>query len=129
MAVLAGFGFAGYFLCVRQAGDGSVFWIAATSRAVSFLTTAIMVVVTRQYRPLNRTGIAWGLLTGILDISGSAFFIRASQAGRMDSAVVISSLYPAITVLMARFVLHEHFSRWKIVGMLAALLAVPLIAL
>jgi drug/metabolite transporter (DMT)-like permease len=85
--------------------------------------------VTRQYRPLNRTGIAWGLLTGILDISGSAFFIRASQAGRMDSAVVISSLYPAITVLMARFVLHEHFSRWKIVGMLAALLAVPLIAL
>jgi EamA domain-containing membrane protein RarD len=31
-------------------------------------------------------------------------------------------------VLLARFVLHEHLTRWKMVGMLAALAAVPLIA-
>jgi len=43
--------------------------------------------------------------------------------------VVISSLYPAITVLLARMVLKEHFTRWKVVGMFAALLAVPLIAM
>jgi drug/metabolite transporter (DMT)-like permease len=128
MAVLAGVGFAGYFLCVRQAGNGSVFWIAGVSRATSFVTTAIMVVVTRQYRPMDRSGVAWGVITGLLDISGSAFFIRASQAGRLDTAVVISSLYPAITVLLARMVLREHFSRWKVAGMLAALIAVPLIA-
>jgi drug/metabolite transporter (DMT)-like permease len=128
MAVLAGIGFAGYFLCVRQAGNGSVFWIAAISRAMSFVTTAIMVLATRQFRPMNSAGVAWGLLTGLLDISGSAFFIRASQAGRLDTAVVISSLYPAITVLLARLVLKEHFSHWKLAGMLAALIAVPLIA-
>lgn len=129
MAVLAGFGFAGYFLCVRQAGNGSVFWIAGTSRAVSFLTTALLVVATRQYRPMNLSGVGWGLLAGVLDVSGSAFFIRASQAGRLDTAVVISSLYPAITVLLAGLILKEHFSRWRMVGMLAALIAVPLIAL
>jgi drug/metabolite transporter (DMT)-like permease len=33
-----------------------------------------------------------------------------------------------ITVLLARAILHEHFSRWKTVGIFAALLAVPLIA-
>jgi drug/metabolite transporter (DMT)-like permease len=55
-------------------------------------------------------------------------FILASQTGRLDAAVLISSLYPAVTVLLARFFLKEHFSRWKIVGLLAALLAVPLIA-
>jgi drug/metabolite transporter (DMT)-like permease len=129
MTVFAGMGFAGYFLCIRQAGNGSVFWIAGVSRAVSFLTTGVMVLATRQFRPMNLTGVTWGLLTGILDITGSAFFIRASQQGRLDTAVVISSLYPAITVLLARLVLQEHFSRWKMVGMLAALLAVPLIAL
>jgi drug/metabolite transporter (DMT)-like permease len=127
MAVLAGVGFAGYFLCIRQAGNGSVFWIAGVSRAASFVTTGVMVLATRQFRPMNLRGIGWGLLTGLMDITGSAFFIRSSQAGRLDAAVVISSLYPAITVLLARLVLKEHFSRWKLVGMLAALLAVPMI--
>jgi drug/metabolite transporter (DMT)-like permease len=127
-AVLAGLGFAGYFLCIKEAGNGSVFWLAATSRSVSFLTTGAIVLATRQFKPMDRTGVAWGLLLGVLDIAGSALFIRASQIGRLDAAVLISSLYPAITVLLARLVLKEHFSRWKLIGMLAALLAVPMIA-
>lgn len=128
LAVLAGIGFAGYFLCIRQAGEASVLWLASVSRAASFLATAAIVLVTRQLKPMNAVGAAWGLLAGLLDISGSAFFIRASQGGRLDAAVVISSLYPAITVLLARFFLKERFSRWKVVGLLAALLAVPMIA-
>jgi drug/metabolite transporter (DMT)-like permease len=74
-------------------------------------------------------GIGLGILAGMLDSSGSALFAKASQTGRLDTAVVISSLYPAITVLLARLVLHEHFSRWKVVGLTAALLAVPMIAM
>jgi drug/metabolite transporter (DMT)-like permease len=41
---------------------------------------------------------------------------------------VLTSLYPVITVLLARIILKEHFTRWKTVGMAAALAAVPLIA-
>jgi drug/metabolite transporter (DMT)-like permease len=41
---------------------------------------------------------------------------------------VLSSLYPAVTVLLARFFLHEHFSRARTIGMVAALAAVPMIA-
>ena len=128
MAFLAGIGFAGYFLCIKEAGDGSVFWLATISRFASFLTTAAIVLAARQFRPMHRSGIAWGISAGVLDISGSAMFIHASQTGRLDTAVLVSSLYPAITVLLARFFLGEHFSRWKIVGLLAALLAVPMIA-
>jgi drug/metabolite transporter (DMT)-like permease len=68
------------------------------------------------------------MLAGCLDITGSALFIFASQRGRLDEAVVITSLYPAVTVLLARLILKEHFSRWKLVGLLAALAAVPMIA-
>ena len=46
----------------------------------------------------------------------------------MDVAVVLSSLYPAITVVLAGIFLHERFTRWKLAGLLAALAAVPLIA-
>jgi len=42
--------------------------------------------------------------------------------------VVLSSLYPAVTVLLARIFLHEHFSHARTLGMLAALVAVPMIA-
>ena len=127
-AFLAGIGFAGYFLGMREAGSGSVFWLAGMSRVVAFFTTGTIVLVARQFGPMDRTGVRWGLTAGVLDVTGSAMFIFASQTGRLDAAVLISSLYPAITVLLARLFLNEHFSRWKVVGLLAALLAVPLIA-
>jgi drug/metabolite transporter (DMT)-like permease len=41
---------------------------------------------------------------------------------------VISSLYPAITVLLARVFLKEHFTPWRLAGLAAALAAVPMIA-
>jgi len=129
-AMLSGVGFAGYFLFIKQAGlaGGSPFWLAGTSRSAAFVLTAAIVALAPHFRGLTSSGVSLGVIAGFLDISGSVLFIRASQSGRLDSAVVISSLYPAITVLLARLFLHEHFSRWKVVGMAAALLAVPLIA-
>ena len=56
-------------------------------------------------------------------------FLAAFALFLLDTAVVLSSLYPVITVVLARVVLHERFSRWKTAGIFAALLAVPLIAL
>jgi len=126
-AALAGVGFAGFYLCIHQA-SGSPSWVAVISRIGSFTATAIAVAATRA--PINLDGPAagFGMIAGFFDISASALFIYASQRGRLDEAVVITSLYPAVTVLLARLVLKEHFSRWKFVGLLAALAAVPLIA-
>lgn len=128
MAALAGIGFAGYYLCTKQAGDGSAFWIASVTKASSFVLTGIIVLVSASARQIDRRGTGLGILAGCLDVTGSVLFIRASQTGRLDAAVVLSSLYPAITVLLARVILKEHFTRWKALGMLAALMAVPMIA-
>ena len=127
MAALAGVGFAGFYLCIHQAG-GSPVWLAAISRIGSFTATAIAVLVTRAPLALDRPRAALGMIAGFFDITASALFIFASQHGRLDEAVVITSLYPAVTVLLARFILKEHFSRWKLVGLLTALAAVPMIA-
>src|SRR5580704_11906933 len=129
LALISGLGFAGFFLCMRQAGEISVLWAAGFSRLASLLATGSFVLATRQFRPLVQSGLALGVLAGVLDSTGSAMFVRASQTGRLDAAVVISSLYPAVTVLLARFLLDEHVSRWRMVGLLAALLAVPLISM
>jgi len=127
MAALAGVGFAGFYLCIHQA-SGSPMWVASVSRIGSFAATAVAVVATGAPIRLDRPGAAFGATAGWLDIIASALFIFASQRGRLDEAVVITSLYPAVTVVLARIALKEHFSRWKFVGLLAALAAVPLIA-
>ncbi len=127
-AVLAGVGFAGFYLCIHQAGDASALWTAACSRFASLAVTAAFVIFGRHIRSVAAPVLAIAVIAGILDVSGSAFFVRANQLGRLDDAVVLSSLYPAVTVLLARFFLHEHFSRGRTIGMVAALAAVPMIA-
>jgi len=128
VAVLAGIGFAGWYLCIHQADNASVLWVAACSRSASFLITGGIVLFGRYLRAVPAPVLALAVLAGMLDITGSAVFISASKIGRLDAAVVLSSLYPAVTVLLARIFLHEHFSRGRTIGMLAALVAVPMIA-
>jgi drug/metabolite transporter (DMT)-like permease len=128
MAILAGCGFAGFYLCVHRAGDGSALWISVCSRFASLLVTLAFVIFGRQFRTVPGPVLAIAVSAGVLDITGSVVFVRASQLGRLDAAVVLSSLYPAITVILARIFLKEHFSRSRTVGMLAALVAVPMIA-
>lgn len=129
MAALAGVGFAGFFICIDRAGDSSALWSAVHSRFASLVIVAAIVLFRRGRGGLQPAGAALALFAGCLDVTGTAVFIRAEQTGRLDTAVVLSSLYPVITVLLARVVLHEQFTRWKTVGICAALLAVPLIAL
>jgi len=128
MAVLSGIGFAGFYLCIHRAGNASALWVAVCSRFGSFFVTAAFVLIGKHLRAVAGPVLGIAVVAGILDITGSAAFIRANQIGRLDSAVVLSSLYPAITVVLARIFLHEHFSRARTVGMVAALAAVPMIA-
>jgi uncharacterized membrane protein len=128
VAVLAGVGFAGFYICIHHAGNASALWVATCSRSASFMVTAGIVLFGRYMGKIPVPVLAISVIAGILDITGSVVFIRAAQVGRLDSAVVISSLYPVVTVLLARAFLHEHFSRARTIGMVAALAAVPMIA-
>jgi len=128
VAVFAGVGFAGFYLCIHQAGAASALWLSTWSRLASFAVTATIVLGGRHLRLVPAPVFGIAVAAGILDISGSVAFVRASQIGRLDVAVVLSSLYPAVTVVLARIFLHEHFSQARTIGMVAALVAVPMIA-
>ncbi len=128
LAILGGLGFGGYFVMIGQVRSDTVFWILAAARAASLsLMSGLAWASGRMQRPARRL-LPLLALAGLLDVSGNAFFVLAVQAGRLDVSSVLASLYPAVTVLLARLLLNERVTRAQAVGILAALVAVPLIA-
>jgi len=128
LAILAGCGFAAYALAIKQAGPESPMWIEVHSRAAALFVTAAIAVYGRKLGDLHQSATLLGILVGLVDVSGSVAFVRATQLGRLDTVVVLSSLHPAMTVLLALVLLKERLTPWKAVGVCAALIAVPLIA-
>lgn len=131
LALVAGFGFGVFFILLDQVRSGTVFWPLVAARTLSTTIMALILLVNRRSNllPNNRGLLALVLLSSALDVAGNVFFLVATQAGRLDVAAVMSSLYPASTLLLARFFLKERLSRLQFVGVLAALAAIVLITL
>jgi len=127
LAVIAGFGFSGFLLFIKLAGTQAVFWPLVSARTAScLLMTGIIASSVRDWKPGGAmTAI---LIAGVLDSSANALYVAAAQRGRLDVAAILSSLYPASTVILARLVLKERLSRLQTAGVLAALVAVVMIS-
>jgi drug/metabolite transporter (DMT)-like permease len=67
------------------------------------------------------------VLAGVFDASANLFFLLASRHGLLSLASVITSLYPAMTVLLAVLLLHEHTGRLQRVGLAMAAASIVLI--
>jgi drug/metabolite transporter (DMT)-like permease len=69
------------------------------------------------------------LLAGILDVSANALYLYAKEFTRLDVAAVLTSLYPAVTVLLACMLLKEKISRMQWGGVILCVTAIGLIVL
>jgi drug/metabolite transporter (DMT)-like permease len=128
LALLAGLGFGGFLVLIGQLSHGVIFWPLAAARLSSSLFMLAIVLIRRQEVLPKKTVLPIVLLAGTLDVAGNAFFVLAAHAGRLDVAAIVSSLYPAVTVLLASIILRERVTRLQALGVLAALVAIPLIS-
>jgi drug/metabolite transporter (DMT)-like permease len=130
LALVAGLGFGGFFVLIDRVQSNAVFWPLVAARAASFTAMlAITLVSRRSGLPTERRQWVLIALSGALDAIANAFFVVASQLGRLDIASILSSLYPAMTVMLAWLFLKERLTGIQIVGILAALVAIALISL
>lgn len=128
LAVLAGCGFGCFFILISRVHAGAVFWPLAAARLTSVLVLLVVLLLRRQPLLPGKIVAPLVVLAGNLDAIGNAFFVLAAHSGRLDVAAVLSSLYPAATVLLAALVLRERVTRVQALGILLALLAIPLIS-
>lgn len=128
-AVLAGFGFAGSMLCYAgtAARSGVLPLIPARLTTVSLLV--LLALVRRTGFAIDRRTRTVALSAGGVDAFANWSLVVALRLGPVAIASVLSSLYPVVTVLLARAVLHEHVRGLQRAGMVLALLAVVLSAL
>ncbi len=137
LAVAGGMGFGIYFVALKMAGVAGVIWPMATAR-IGSLSVCSLMLFALSFSPgsaeiakgqLTRTAVKWALMTALLDTSGNLLFIAATRAGRLDVAAVLASLYPATTILLAAWMLHERPTRRQGLGMAVATAAVVMITL
>ncbi|MFZ4662459.1 MAG: EamA family transporter [Caldilineaceae bacterium] len=128
IALVAGCGFGGFFVLIAQTQEAAVFWPLVAARAMSVATLSILMLVQRRAGLPTGQAILPIILAGVFDAGGNACFVLAEQAGRLDIASTLSSLYPVSTVVLALILLRERISWVQGAGVALALAAIPLIA-
>jgi uncharacterized membrane protein len=156
LAIVGGLGFGFYFVSLRMDNPLGVLEPLALTRAASLVTCVLLLWIVGlrgkklRARPMaqkrdastssgqimehpepwmGKTALVWALGVAVLDTGGNLFFVGATRLGRLDVAAVLTSLYPAGTILLAAWQLHERPTRRQFAGMAVALAAVLMITL
>lgn len=131
--IVSGLGFGLLFIALGQADPRTGLWPIAGGQASSAVLVAALVAVGAFRRPARpgfdrRTG---GLVvaTAVLSVTANIAYLYATRNGLITVSAVLTSLYPAFTVLLAVLVLRERPERGQLIGLVLAGGAVTLIVL
>jgi drug/metabolite transporter (DMT)-like permease len=127
LALLSGLGFGLYFVCLGRAGSDAGLWPLTVSRITSALLIVPIALRNRGSVPVRGRSLAVAVAAGTLDALANLFFLLATHHGLLSVASVLTSLYPATTVLLAVTLLHEKLNRTQRGGLLLAAGAIVLI--
>ena len=127
LAFVSGSGFGLYFVFLAQAGHHDGLWPVVISRLTSSVLILPVAFARRGFARVSGQTFWITMAAGALDASANMFFLLATHSGLLSLAGVLTALYPAVTVLLAVGVLHEHTSRLQRVGLGLAAVSVVLI--
>lgn len=126
-AAIAMVAFGGYYIPMHAASQGDFLWAAFVFRLTS---TALVAAAWLAVRPprARRADLPALASIGVLDTGGNVFYAAASSNGLVSVVSVLASLYPVVTVLLARAFLHERVHRSQELGIALTLAGIVLIS-
>jgi drug/metabolite transporter (DMT)-like permease len=125
----AGLAFGILFVGLAQAGRHAGLWPVASEQTGTLLITLAIAVKTREPLriPLRAAGLP--VLVGASGMAATLAYFYATHFSMLAIAAVLVSLYPGVTVLLARTLLHERFTPAQRAGLGLCALAIAAIAL
>lgn len=126
--LVAGAGFALLFIGLNRAGSGAGLWPVAAAEVAEVVVAVAVAAATRNLRlPGVRPG--WlAVITGAAGAAGTILYFFACHDGFLAVTAVLTSLYPAITIVLARTLLGERLTGLRLTGLSLAAVCVALIA-
>ena len=125
----AGLAFGILFIGLAQAGRNAGLWPVASEQTGALLITLAVAVKSRQPLRIPVRALGIPLLVGASGMAATLAYFYATHFSMLAIAAVLVSLYPGVTVLLARTILHERFSPAQRAGLGLAALAIAAIAL
>ncbi len=127
--ILAGLGFGLLFAALGQVGDDAGYWPLVGTQGVAVLALVGAALALGGDPVPRRPADLWGLVAGLLASLAVLFFLIATSHGLLSIAAVITSLYPAFTVVFAITLLREQVHRAQAVGLALCTVSVVLVSL
>jgi drug/metabolite transporter (DMT)-like permease len=126
--LLAALGFGGFFIMLHEASASNVLWASAVQRLTGLGIVVSVALLLRKSVAIGWRRLPGLMVVGVLDTAANVLFAYASTSGLVSLASVLASLFPVVTVILARVVLHERLAGLQAVGVVCALAGVVLIA-
>jgi drug/metabolite transporter (DMT)-like permease len=126
--LVAGAFFALLFIGLDRAGSGSGLWPVAAAAAGELAAALVAAAAVRSFRLCGGRARLLAVITGVAGAAGTILFFYATHQGLLAVTAVLTSLYPAVTILLARVVLGERLTALRLAGLGLAGLCVSLIA-
>lgn len=126
--VLAGVGFGLLFAAMGQVPDSAGYTPLAVAQGVGVVAVVVTALLLRERWVPDHPTQLWGAVSGLLATAAVLAFLLATQQGLLTVAAVLTSLYPAFTILLAAGVLREPVHRGQAVGLVLCGVAVGLVA-
>jgi drug/metabolite transporter (DMT)-like permease len=128
LAAFAGLCFGTVFLAVDKGAKSSALMTLVGMRTTSLIMFGVAAVLLRSIGGLDRTDLLPLFVIGFFDVTANLMYALASNRGYVSIVSVLASLYPVMTVLLARAVLHERLRSVQLVGVVVTLTGVAFIS-